>query len=29
LIKRWWPGLLASMFDGDIKKAQKKMEQGK
>jgi 3-dehydrosphinganine reductase len=28
-IKRHCPGLLQSMFDGDIKKAQKKMEQGK
>ncbi|MBN2354364.1 MAG: SDR family oxidoreductase [Spirochaetales bacterium] len=27
-IKRHWPGLLMSMFDGDIKKAQKKMAKG-
>jgi 3-dehydrosphinganine reductase len=28
-IKRHWPGLLMSMFDGDIKKAQKKLAKGK
>ncbi len=28
-IKRHWPGLLMSMFDGDVKKAQKKMAKGK
>jgi 3-dehydrosphinganine reductase len=28
-IKRHWPGLLTSMFDSDVKKAQKKMAKGK
>jgi short-subunit dehydrogenase len=28
-VKRHWPALLTAMFDGDVKKAQKKIEKGK